>query len=280
MPKSVTVEFENGTSHTYDNVPDNIDDETVRDRAANEFSDKKVAGVTAGAKAEETGPGLGTQIVGGAQTAFNYAKAPIEFAMEHPIATGVGVSLLPEAITNKIPIINQAAQYGRGALQKLSGVTPVSPAAQQTFNALKTPPPAEVAPAAESLMNKIGSKFAPLAQRVAPALRGAGTALNNVAPAAMLAAPYQMAGYEQEKIRANPTAPQYQNNPYGQMYRQEAPTQGAAGAMNRRSAIGSQQYGGVNAQEQAVLKQDRLNQMIREAAAKKALAQSALTPGQ
>jgi hypothetical protein len=93
------------------------------------------------------------------------------------------------------------------------------------------------------------------------------------APENLLALPYTMAGYEQEKIRANPTAPQYATNPYAQMTRGEAATQGAAGAANRRSAIGGQQYGGLTEAEQRMLESDRLNMAIRLKAAKKVLGQ-------
>jgi hypothetical protein len=64
------------------------------------------------------------------------------------------------------------------------------------------------------------------------------------------------------------------------MTRGEYATQGAAGAANRRSAIGNQQYGGVNEQEQRMLEadrrmqeSDRLNMAIRLKAAKKVLGQ-------
>jgi len=60
-------------------------------------------------------------------------------------------------------------------------------------------------------------------------LRGA------MAPESILMAPYQMAAYEQEKIRANPNAPGLQYNPYAQTVRGEYATQGQAGAANTRS---------------------------------------------
>jgi hypothetical protein len=113
------------------------------------------------------------------------------------------------------------------------------------------------------------------------AVQAAGGLTKNIAtglgagllgPESAFSAPYQMAAYEQEKIRANPTAPEYATNPYAQMYRGEAKTQGSAGAVNTRNAVAGQQYGGVTPQEQNMLDQDRLNRMIREAAAKKALA--------
>jgi hypothetical protein len=68
--------------------------------------------------------------------------------------------------------------------------------------------------------------------------RAAGGVLT--APENLALLPYNMAAYEQEKIRANPSAPEYATNPYAMQYRGEAPTQAAAGAMNQRRAV--QQY--------------------------------------
>ena len=70
-----------------------------------------------------------------------------------------------------------------------------------------------------------------------------------------------MAAYEQAKIRANPTAPGLQSNPYAQVVRGEEPTQAVAGAANAQKALIGQQYGGLNPQEQAILEADRQRQM-------------------
>jgi hypothetical protein len=99
-----------------------------------------------------------------------------------------------------------------------------------------------------------------------------------VAPENILAAPYMMAGYEQAKIRENPVAPEYQYTPYAQQYRGEFPTQGAAGAANRRQAIAGQQYGGLTQEQQQMLEQDRIDQAIRRKAAEKVL--GPIAPGQ
>lgn len=107
---------------------------------------------------------------------------------------------------------------------------------------------------------------------------GRGLAAGAMAPENIMLAPYTMAGYEMEKIRQNPTAPEYATNPYAQVVRQEAPTMGAAGATNRRAAIAGQQYGGLTSQEQAMLEQDRINQEIRRKAASKVL--GPIAPGQ
>jgi hypothetical protein len=100
---------------------------------------------------------------------------------------------------------------------------------------------------------------------------GTGLAGTVLSPESAVTAPYQMAAYEQDRIRANPTAPGLQYNPYAQQYRGEAATQGAAGAMNQRRAVAGQQYGGLNEQERARLEQDQADRMIRYTALKKAL---------
>jgi hypothetical protein len=107
------------------------------------------------------------------------------------------------------------------------------------------------------------------------AARGLGSALltGAMAPESALMMPYQMAAYEQEKIRANPNAPGLEYNPYAQVQRGEYATQRSAGAANQRSAVAGQRYGGLTQQEQAILEKDRLNMMMRVQAAKRVLGQ-------
>jgi hypothetical protein len=96
------------------------------------------------------------------------------------------------------------------------------------------------------------------------------------APESIAMMPYAMAGYEQEKIRANPTAPEYKSNPYAMAVRGEYPTQGAAGAANQRQALINMPNGPLNAQDQALLekyKSDQLQMAIRLKAARKVLGQ-------
>jgi hypothetical protein len=100
---------------------------------------------------------------------------------------------------------------------------------------------------------------------------GRAPVLGTMAAQGMLAAPYLGAAYEQARIRANPNAPEYKDNPYAMMTRGEAATQGQAGAMNTRSALSNQQYGGLTAEQQQILEQDRIRQAIRRKAAEKVL---------
>ena len=97
------------------------------------------------------------------------------------------------------------------------------------------------------------------------------------APENLFSLPYGMAAYEQAKIRANPTAPGLETNPYAQSYRSQggpAPlTQGQAGAMNQRRAVANMPFGNVNAQEQAILAQDQARKQQVQAQARAVLQQ-------
>jgi hypothetical protein len=48
MPRSVTVTFDDGSNHTYDNVPDTVSDDDVQSRASGDFTDKNITGVVQG----------------------------------------------------------------------------------------------------------------------------------------------------------------------------------------------------------------------------------------
>lgn len=96
---------------------------------------------------------------------------------------------------------------------------------------------------------------------------GRGLVSAAVAPENLFTLPYNMAAYEQEKIRANPNAPGLQYNPYAQTVRGEATTQGQAGSANQMRTVANMPYGNVNPRERAILEQDR---MMRENIRKKA----------
>ena len=49
MTKSVTVNFDDGSSHTYDNVPDDVTQEQVNQRAASDYPDKEIETAREGA---------------------------------------------------------------------------------------------------------------------------------------------------------------------------------------------------------------------------------------
>ena len=154
---SYTVNFEDGSSHVYDNVPDDIDQQNVQDRASMEFSDKRVVGAVKGAAQEQQHePGIGTKLAGAAQTAIGVGKDIVTSPLGEMALGGYGVKKF--AID---PILE--AMRARGAVPG-----PVSPGIQvppntggvprpmttptQTFNALRAPAPsiATGAPVAET----------------------------------------------------------------------------------------------------------------------------------
>lgn len=113
----------------------------------------------------------------------------------------------------------------------------------------------------------------PYTQAVGNVARGAGKiggalVRGALAPESAVLMPYQMAAYEQEKIRVNPDAPGLEYNPYAQTVRGEAATQSRAGAANQMRTVANMPYGNVSPQERAILDQDR---QMKEAIRKKAL---------
>jgi hypothetical protein len=107
-----------------------------------------------------------------------------------------------------------------------------------------------------------------------------------MAPENLFTLPYNMAAYEQAKIRANPNAPGLEFNPYAQtvrgeigkqapstmVARQQVGTQNMAGAANQMRTVANQPFGNVNAQERAVLEEDRrMRENIRKKAYQKVM---------
>lgn len=124
-----------------------------------------------------------------------------------------------------------------------------------------------------NLVNQAGQYLKNIPSQIPSGMSALGRGLAGAvaAPENVMLAPYTMAGYEMEKIRQNPTASEYATNPYAQTVRGEASTMGAAGAANRRQAIGGQQYGGLTPEQQQMLEQDKIDQAIRRKAAQKVL---------
>ena len=86
MSKSMNVTFDDGTSHTFDEVPDDVTQEQVIAKAAEMFPDRKIMDTNEGAHPEapplptaeqQTAqqPSLGTQALGAAQTIGGAAMA-------------------------------------------------------------------------------------------------------------------------------------------------------------------------------------------------------------
>jgi hypothetical protein len=134
MPKSVRVQFEDGTSHIYDNVPDDVDASQVETRAAGEFGKSVLTahspnqGAAPGAVPGqgETGPQFGDystlpktagQVVGAAQI-------PFQLAAEHPLEAGAAIGGYKALqLGNKYVAGQQAAAQGANDVAKIQAQT-------------------------------------------------------------------------------------------------------------------------------------------------------------
>jgi len=314
MPKTVIVNFSDGTSHTYDNVPDNVEDKSVEQRAQKDFSDKEIQGLSDGIPASPAHePDWFTKALGSihtvaevagqhpvVSTALGFGAANLagkipgvgpalntlgetfipKYGMAKNLVQGAGnwaegfanrnagnqaqamADLAHQARMGGAPLSNEmlhdTAQILSGKMQPNTGpIAPTQNLQQGVNNMIRggaaptmAPP---IAPSNPSLINQIGAKFAPLAQRVAPVLQGASKLL---APAAVASELFYTSPEEQAQLKqmeqSGTTLKDWTKQKLGMAPRPPAP----------------------------VNNQARIDQMIREAAAKKALAQSALTPGQ
>ena len=188
----------------------------------------------------------------------------------------------------------QALKTGAGAVANKIGQTTVSGAgalAADAYAALHGLPPIATI-GKKVIQGMLPGSQTTIAEGLGALAQGAkgmaGGALNAgkflaagaIAPENMFLAPYQMAAYEQEKIRANPNAPEYATNPYAMSYRSQGTanpiTQGQAGAQNQRNLVANMPYGNVTPQEQAILdkdKADRLKLKMQYQAAQRVLGQ-------
>lgn len=125
-------------------------------------------------------------------------------------------------------------------------------------------------PAGGPVVSMPGSRAMTVGELIKAGGRGAMGALT--APENLLTLPYNMAAYEQAKIRQNPNAPGLEYNPYAQVQRGEASTQGRAGAANQMRAVANMPYGNVTPQERAILDEDfRMKSAVRKKAFEKVM---------
>ena len=134
MSKSVTVNFDDGSSHTYDNVPDDVSDDQVTERANGEFSNKTISTIGSGqptSRPPEVTPPLdtGTALLGGAQTAYNVANEVLGSPLGHAVGYGVGAAYGAKQLKDYL----NAKQAIQAAAQEPIG-TPRGPATKIPVN--------------------------------------------------------------------------------------------------------------------------------------------------
>jgi hypothetical protein len=163
-----------------------------------------------------------------------------------------------------------AAQVGDAAkLAKIAGQ--VTPRIAGQFMSTPITSVKELA-GAYAAGHPMAGKFLDTPLKAMPGAVARGVASAAMAPESAFLMPYNMAAYEQAKIRANPNAPGLESNPYAQTVRGEAATQGQAGAANQMRTVANQPFGNVNAQERAILEEDRrMRENIRKKAYQKVM---------
>lgn len=200
------------------------------------------------------------------------AGAP-NMAPQAASAAGRVAAVAPEAISQGAGAVKQFVQ-SRPAMQTAADIAGIATHGVPWGSLAK-----EAVTANASTIGDVATNVANMARSGAGALgagaRGLGSALvtGAVAPESAFLMPYQMAAYEQDKIRANPNAPGLESNPYAQVQRGEYATTRAAGAANQRSAVRNMPYGNVTAKERDMLEKDRLNMQMRVQAARRVLGQ-------
>lgn len=244
----VTVE-QNGERFTLE-VPEGTSDDEIRSFLE---SQQSVSSPTAG---PEPATQVGTYAAqAAAPMAANLASAGINKALQmpltsltnpiaHPISTAMKVA---QAVGNAVPQVpTQVPGPNASLVTEMPGTRPMN-----VGEGLKS--------AGKGLLGG------------ARAL-GAGLAQGAMAPENMFTLPYQMAAYEQAKIRQNPNAPGLEYNPYAQTVRGEASTQGRAGAANQMRTVANMPYGNVTPQERQMLEEDaRMRNAVRKKAFEKVM---------
>ena len=153
MSRPVTVKFADGTTHIYEDVPDEISDDQVQERAGSEFG-KEIERI--GEPPAAPAPTTGEKTVAGAQTAVNVATG----VFEHPIVQEglkYGAELYGAKKLILDPILNKFPNPGP--------VQPTpTPAAQALPQAVNGPVAASPAPAAGNQIRFPGPNVTPPAQ--------------------------------------------------------------------------------------------------------------------
>ena len=155
MSKSMSVQFADGTSHTYDDVPDDVTQEQLNARAQSDFGDKTIAGVNEGAHpdaapaptTEQQGavePSIAAKVGGGLQTGWNVANEFLTSPVGHAAEIVTGGWGAKKGIIN--PIIN--AIQNKGAIPPTAAPIPPTAPVNAAPRPSMMPPSGAVPPTA------------------------------------------------------------------------------------------------------------------------------------
>jgi hypothetical protein len=143
MPRNITLTFDDGTTHVYKNAPDDATPKSVYDRAAKEFSSKKIKNIDGGRQPTAEQP---------ERTVMGYLGETVGNIPGSAAEMGIGMY---EAITSPIQTAKGLglAAYG-GARNVAEATLPTS-----AFEAIKSVENPEVAKQAVDVANAIGGIY-------------------------------------------------------------------------------------------------------------------------
>ena len=100
MARTITLTFEDGSQHTYNNVPDSVTPQQVQERARKEFKGKALTNIDGG-RPETTAQTIGRNVASLADVGLNMATGALDIAA-YPLARAYyGLSMSPEAAAAK-----------------------------------------------------------------------------------------------------------------------------------------------------------------------------------
>jgi hypothetical protein len=165
MSKSMHVTFNDGSSYTYDNVPDEVQASDVQQRALSDFPDKKITNTSEGAHPEvapieqvspKQEPSTGEKLGAGAITAFNEAnqflETPVGKTAKELALYGIGGGVLGHVLKNKL--IGQFTPPAGATPPVAPTPGPVPPSTATAPNRLAMPSPASqvnISPQAQAM---------------------------------------------------------------------------------------------------------------------------------
>lgn len=168
MPRTVTLTFDDGTQHVYDNVPDNVTPAQVQERAAKEFAGKVLKNIDGGKKAES----FLDKAIGAGEAALATGTAAVGGALGQLGGTIGGIAgMIAEGDLGDPAAVERAAQ---GASEAAAALTyqPRTAAGQRYAGNV-----GEVAQAAAPLAGMVPelNQLSQLGRLSAPAVRAAAT---------------------------------------------------------------------------------------------------------
>ena len=174
MTKSVTVNFNDGTSHVYDNVPDDVTNDEVHERASKDYPDQQIVGFEHNTAAPlpppSPQPSAMGQAVGGAQTAFNATNQMLNSPLGHLIeGIGGGAYGLKKLgdIASKYASVRNASNAPTTAPAPTPTPTPTTAPTPNYSNATPSPTPTMTQPTpGEPVFNRMNAQLQNMGQRM------------------------------------------------------------------------------------------------------------------